>query len=58
LSTGSGTQSFKAFSPSVTPSVSTSVDPGDGCPTCPTHTAPCCPPAICGYDEKLGNYCL
>jgi hypothetical protein len=58
LNTGSSSPAVTAVSPAVTPSVSTSVVPGGGCPTCPTHTEPCCPPAACGYDEKLGNYCL
>lgn len=44
----------------VNPTVATvdPVNPTGECPTCPTHTEPCCPPAVCGYDEKLGNYCL
>lgn len=58
LNTGSSAPAVTAVSPSVTPSVSPSVSPGGGCPTCPTHTEPCCPPAACGYDEKAGHYCV
>lgn len=43
----------------VTPTVATvdPVNPTGGCPDC-VGIGPCCPPATCGYDAKLGQYCL
>ena len=31
---------------------------GDNCVTCYDLPQPCCPPAVCGTDAKLGNYCF
>jgi hypothetical protein len=33
------------------------VNPGGDCPAC-YDIGPCCPPAYCGSDAKLGNYCF